>query len=255
MAKSFGSIEKALDILFLFSAQNNEFSINELSEKLGMPLSSTYRYVDTFIKKDILSKNPSTKKISLGLAVLKLGILAGEKISLISLTQPFMVKLAEQSQETVILTVVHGLEAMCVNTIESSKLVRLSIKPGATIPLHAGSTSKILLAYQNDSIIEKAINVAGLKKLNANTITDSETLKKELQLIRDQGFARSESEVDSNAASIAAPIFDGTNKIIAGLTLAGPTERMRTYDPGKLIETVCSFGRKASMALGCSLYD
>ncbi len=255
MGKPFASIEKALDILFMYTSGESEFSANEISAKLGMPLSSTYRYLEIFINKGILAKMPDTKKFSLGLSILKLGILAGEKISLIDVTHPFMVNLAEKSKETVILTMVHGLEAMCVDTIESTKLVRLSMKPGATIPLHAGSTSKILLAYQNDLIVDQVINVVGLKKINTNTITDPSILKKELQLIRTLGFAQSESEVDSDAASIAAPVFDHTNKITAGLTVAGPTDRFKTYDQQELADLVCGYARQVSIALGSSLYD
>lgn len=255
MGRPFVSIEKALDILFIYNSRDSEFSANEISEKLGMPLSSTYRYLEIFINRGILTKNGDTNKISLGLSILKLGILAGEKISLIGVARPFMVTLAEKSRETVILTIVHGLGAMCVDTIESTKMVRLTMKPGATIPLHAGSTSKILLAYQNDSIVDEVINVAGLEKINTNTITDSAILKKELQLIRTQGFAQSESEVDSDAASIAAPIFDYTDKIMAGLTVAGPTERIKNHDHRELVDMVCGFARQVSIALGCTLYD
>ena len=239
----------------MYNSKNSAFSANEISHTLGMPLSSTYRYLEIFISKGILRKHADTKKISLGLSILKLGILAGEEISLIGVTRPFMLALTEKSGETAILTMVHGLEAMCVDTVESNKLVRLTMKPGATSPLHAGATSRILLAYQTDSMVDQVIHGVGLKKLNTNTITDPAILKKELQLIRTRGYAQSESEVDSDAASIAAPIFDHTDKIVAGLTVAGPTERIKSHDHRKLADMVCAFARQASIALGASLYD
>jgi IclR family KDG regulon transcriptional repressor len=60
---------------------------------------------------------------------------------------------------------------------------------------------------------------------------------------------------DSDATSVAAPIFDYTNKIMAGLTLAGPAERIKSYDQQELIDMVCRVARQVSIALGSSLYD
>jgi IclR family KDG regulon transcriptional repressor len=252
MGKPFGSIEKAFDILFLFNSECSEFSASEISDKLGMPLSSTYRYLEILAKKNILTKRVDTKKFTLGPSILKLGMLAGEKISLAGIAHPFMAKLAAKTNETVILTMVHGLEAICVDTIESNQLVRLSMKPGGTIPLHAGSTSKVLLAYLSESTVNEVIEFVGLEKINKNTITDPSALKRELQLIRNNGYAQSESEVDFGAASIAAPIFDYTNEIIAGLTIAGPSDRMKTYNPNELASLVCDSARRVSLALGSS---
>ncbi len=254
MGKPFASIEKALDILFLFNSQNRELSAAEISNTLGMPISSTYRYLEIFIKRGILRKQQNTKKVSLGLSIFRLGLLASEKVSLRDITHPFMVELAEKSQETVILTMIHGLEAMCVETVESRQMLRLSMRPGATVPLHAGSTSKILLAFQEDSFIDKVINSTELKKINTNTITDGTTLKEELKQIKSQGYAESESEVDTDAASIAAPIYDYTNKVIAGLTVAGPSNRIKSFKQGDLVDMVCGFAQRVSIAFGCDFY-
>ncbi len=253
MGKPFASIEKAIDILSLFNSEQNEISANEISDRLGMPLSTTYKYIDIFLKKGFLSKDPHSKKITLGLTIFKMGILAAEKISLINVAVPYMKSLVKQSGETVVLTVIDGLEALCVETIESSRMVRLTIKPGSTIPLHAGATSKVLLAYQDDAFIEHMIKIAGLKKLNKNTITDQQSLKKELELIRKQGFAFSDSEVDSGAAAISSPIFEHKGILKAGLSVAGPTERIKSKEYDKLIFVVCDTARMISNDLGYSM--
>jgi DNA-binding IclR family transcriptional regulator len=248
----FTSIDRAIDILGMFNIRNQELSALEISKQLGIPLSTTYKYLDTLLKKGFFSKDPSTKKYSLGISIFKMGIVAAEKISFIDITQPHISSLAEKCGETVILTVINGWEALCVKEIESPRLVKLTVKQWATIPLYAGASSKILLAYQNDSFIDDLIKNTGLKPVNENTITDPVKLKKELASIRDKGFATSESEVDSGAGAIAAPIFDHKRKLVAGITIAGPDERLFNEDSQKLIDMVKETADKISFDMGYS---
>lgn len=207
MSKPFASLEKATDILSLFDPEHQGLSAHDISKKLGMPLSNTYKYLDIFLKNGSLSKNVHTKKIFLGLTIFKMGVLAAEKVSFAHVALPYMNSLSEQSGETVILTVVYGMEALCVDAIESPKMVRLTVKKGATLPLHAGASQKILLDYQDESFIDTFIESRGFVRLNRNTITDPQQLKRELELIRVHGFTQSDSEVDAGAAAIAAPFL------------------------------------------------
>lgn len=250
---AFSSIDRAIDILRMFDIRNQELSALEISNKLGIPLSTTYKYLETLLKKGFVSKDPGAKKYSLGLSIFRMGIVAAAKISYIDITFPHMISLAKECGETVILTIISGWEALCVEEIESARLVKLSVKQWATLPLYAGASSKILLAYQDDSFIDALIENTGLKRLNENTITDPVKLKKELSSIRDKGFAMSTSEVDSGAGAIAAPIFDHKRKLVAGISIAGPVERIFTEDNQKLIDMVTASAQKISFDVGYSI--
>ena len=72
--------------------------------------------------------------------------------------------------------------------------------------------------------------------LNENTVTDVGMLKKDLKIIRDQGFALSNAEVEEWAGAIAAPIFDHSGRLTAGLTIVGPPDRIFNGESKKLIE-------------------
>jgi DNA-binding IclR family transcriptional regulator len=250
MGKPFASLERAIDILSLFDSEHQGFSAQDVSEKLGMPLSTTYKYLDIFLKKGFLSKDVHAKKFSLGPTIFKMGVLAAEKVSFANVALPYMNSLSEKSGETVILTVIYGMEALCVDAIESPKMVRLTIKKGATLPLHAGASQKILLAYQDESFIDTLIESKGFVKLNENTITDPQQLKKELELIRVQGFTQSDSEVDAGAAAIAAPIFNQKGGVAAGLTVAGPSGRILGENRPKFIGMVTDSAQRISFELG-----
>jgi len=250
MSKSFTSLEKTIDILCSFDMEHQDRSAYEIYRHLNMPLSTTYKYLDMLLRKGFVSKDPDTKKFSLGLTIFKMGNLVAAKMTVLNIATPHINSLSKRSGETVILTVVHGWEALCVEEIESPKMVKLTIKRGATIPLHAGASQKILLAYQDDAFIDDMIKGRGLAVLNENTITDLAELEKELKSIRDQGYAMSDSEVDSGAGAVAAPIFDHRGKLVAGLTIAGPRDRICGKSRQKLIDTVIESAKRISSDLG-----
>lgn len=250
MTKPFASLEKAIDILSLFDADHLEYTASEISKLSGMPLSTTYKYLDIFQKKGLFAKDSNTKKFYLGQTIYNLGILASEKITFKNVARPYMESLAEKTGETIVLTVVHGLKAICIDTVESARMIRLTQKRGSTLPLHSGATSKILLAFQQESFIEEIISNTPLEKLNKNTITTPRALKEELSSIRSKGYAFSESEVDAEAASISAPIFDHKGHIKAGITVSGPAERITGDKYAQLRDLVLESAEQISRELG-----
>jgi len=250
MSNPFASLEKAIAILTLCESEHRGLSAQEISQKLGMPLSTTYKYLDIFLRNNFLSKDERTKKFFFGMMIFKMGNLAAERISIVNIARPHMIMLSRQCKETVLLTVIHDMEALCVESIESPRMVRLSIRKGATLPLHAGSSQKILLAYQDEYFIDTLIENKGLVRFNENTITDPEKLERELELIRRQGFTESDSEIDPGAGSVAAPIFGFNGSITAGLTVAGPTDRIFGENREMLIDAVTDYAQKISFELG-----
>jgi DNA-binding IclR family transcriptional regulator len=108
-----------------------------------------------------------------------------------------------------------------------------------------------LLAHQDDAFVDAMIKNVGLVALTENTITDPVRLKNELKLIRNRGFAYSDSEVDYGARAAAAPVFDFTGRIVAGIAVAGPKDRINDEKVKQLIDMVTDCAAKISYDLGC----
>ena len=250
MASGLVSLDKGLDILCVFSTEQRKLSALEISKQLHIPLSTTYKYLDLLLKKKFLEKNPHSRRFSLGLIVFKLGSIVFNNAKLIDIAISHMKSLSKFTEETVFLTTIKGWEAVCVETVETNRLIKLTMEPGATLPMHAGAPSKILLAYQDSTFVNDLIRNSGLPKLTENTITDPSQLKNELQRIRKNGFAFSDSEVDAMAIGIAGPILDHNGKLVAGITVAGPSERIRKRNLAELINSVKDSAQNISYALG-----
>jgi DNA-binding IclR family transcriptional regulator len=250
VGSSIGTVEKAVDILCLFSSEHPELSALEIAEKLGMPLSTAYKYLQAFQKKQFLSKSETSNKFYPGLSILKLGLLAAEKTSVIEVASPFLRLLVDRSLETAFLTVLDGLNVVCVDVKESPRVLRFTTGKGSSLPLYAGSPGKAVLAFKDKSFIDKVIGATGLIRLNKNTITDIEQLKNELAVIRKEGFSASDSEYVSDVCSLAAPIFDHKGEVIASVSLAGPAERIFGDNRQKLIDLLKESARGISSELG-----
>jgi DNA-binding IclR family transcriptional regulator len=161
----------------------------------------------------------------LGYKILELASIVYDQLELRKIVLPFIKELAQTTKETVYLTTLNRDKAVCIERVESNFAVRLSVKRGESFPLHASATSGVLMAHLSDEEQDRII-AKGLKKFTDHTVTDPIELKAKLNEIKKQGFAYSDQELDEGARAISAPIFNCLGKIVAGLSIAGPTLKM-----------------------------
>lgn len=255
MKKGLTSLEKGLDILSAFDLSHPELSAVDISQRLGLPLSSTYKYIELLSRKGFLARKTGTRKFTLGIMIPKLGYAFSSSMNLIDIAIPHMRSLSKLSGETVLLTVVNGWDAVCIEKVETDRLIRLSLEKGISLPLHAGASSKILMAYKEDAFLEDMFKYSGFKSFTKNTITELNQLKREMKKIRKEGYAFSDSEVDLMARAISAPIFDHKGNVTSGLTVAGPAHRLTDELIPVLVGMVKEGARAISWDLGYDASD
>ena len=247
------SLAHGLEILLLYDASSPFFTVSEISRQLGYSQSKSYRLVRTLIKRGFLQENPGKAQYSLGLSVLHLGLLAQHRINIFEIARPFMEELSHLTRETVLLTGVNGTRGIVLDRVESEEPIRYSIfQPGATIPLHAGASSKILMAYLAEEEWDRIIRKEGLRRYTPNTITEAKRLKAHLKEIHRRGVAFSHQEVDRDVIAIAAPIVNKLGKLVAGLSIAGPAYRINKKAIRSYTRLVIQYSQRISNQLGNS---
>ncbi len=231
------SLSHGLEILLLFDSARPVFTVLEIADRLHFSQSKTYRLVRALVYYGLLETQNGSGRYSLGMNALRLGLLAQQKFKISVIALPFMKELSRLTKETVLLTSVQGNKAICLERVESEQPIRYSLfTPGASLPLHAGASSKVLLAFLPETNWGPILEREGLQRFTPQTITDRTVLKKELEEIRRQGYAFSDQEVDRDVRAVAAPILNSGGELIAGLTVAGPAYRINK-------RTVQSLGR------------
>lgn len=219
------SLTSALNILNSFTFDASEQSVSEIARKLLMNKSKVSRILSTLAAGNLLVKSTSNQKYRLGSKVLELASIYFSKRDLRTIALPYLEELKRETNETVAIFALEGDHRVCLDRLESPQEIRMSMRVGEHLPLHAGASSKLLLAYLPAERREKLIKNKELYKLTPYTITSRETLEKELIKIRKQGFAVSFQERVSLAAAVAVPIVDYAGGVVAGVSIGGPAMR------------------------------
>lgn len=222
-----GTLEKGLNILSLFDKEYPVMSIPQIAARSNLPESTAYRYVATLKSQGLIKEDTKPGYYRLGLKILELAQVARERLSIIDIALPVMQQLLKKTEETIVLTAISGQKVMCIERVESSHTLRLSFDQGRTMFMHAGASAKVIMAYLDEAEQDRIIREAGLPRFTENTITDPEILRANLKDIRRKGFCISTGEVDPGARAAAAPILDEHEKIIAGLSVVGPLDRIK----------------------------
>lgn len=230
------SLHKAVKVLKAFTKEEPSLSLTELSKKTGISISSLQRFVSTFVYEGFLHKDERTKRYQLGHSLLYLGNLVKQESSLITVADPILKKLNSEIGESVSMSIIDGLERRCILNYDSTYPLSTKMYVGDTSPLYAGASSKTLLAFMPN--VEDYLENISLEPITDQTVLSKEQLKQDLQQIRSQRFAKSNSERVRGACSVTAPILNASHQIIASVTIVIPEVRYNDYDEQQLIDTI-----------------
>lgn len=244
------SIKRAIQILNSFTSKEKELSITELSKRLNLHKSTIHRILVTLEDESLVVKNQITQKYHLGIKLFELGHLVQDQMEIRTYALPVMKELAQKTEESIDLNIVSDGKRVSIEKIESPHDIRRIIQLGKSLPLYCGGSGKALLAFLPDEEIDKIIQQENLLPLGPNTITDPAKLREHLKEIRKNRYAISIEERSLGSASIAAPIWDYTRKVVASLSISGPTTRFTKQKIPTLISLVKEAAKEISKSLG-----
>ena len=247
--KTIKSLEKGIDLLFLFDANRRVIDVKDMASALGLPLRTTYRFVNTLRKRHALLLEEGTGRCRLSPRLRRLIAAIEESGDIARLATPYLTDLAWKSGETVQLFVLSGDDGILIEVVESPHTLRVGPRTGQRVPLHCGAGTKVLLAYRSPEEWDAYIRRSGLKKHAPNTVTDPETLKRQLRRIRRAGFVVTHQEYVSGARALGIPIMDPTGTVTASLSVAGPDTRLTVQRARRLKPLALETARQISMAL------
>ena len=141
-----------------------------------------------------------------------------------------MQKIYEKTNETVTLYTAEEYDRVCVERIESRKTVRIVEMVGTRISIFAGSGGKSILAFRSPPEIEHVFAYARTLPKYQNDESFFSQLKNEFKQIRENGYAISHGEWETDASGIGAPIFNEKGIPIGSISISGPTQRFLDRD-------------------------
>jgi IclR family acetate operon transcriptional repressor len=241
------SVSKAISVLSYIAAQETARPARQVSEALGLPIATAYHLLDTLVDEGMLSKD-ERRLYGLGPRVGALADAYHRQTAPPARLLAALRKVADETGETTYLSSRRRDEVVLIQVLEGRHPVRVAgLHTGYGANLHARASGKVLMAFGSPDLFERYIAHQPLLAMTPNTITDPDTLRTELDRIRQRGYGLDEEEFALGVTCVAAPIFDG-DTAIAALTIAAPTGRFAEAAES-LVAAVC---RAAAAAEGRS---
>lgn len=244
------TLDRVCAILNAFSESTPTLTLTEISRRVGLPKSTTHRMLEALERQGMIIPDPQARGFQIGYQVIRWGTQALNSLDIRKAALPIMRSLAELTHETVVLSCRYGTTAIWLEVIESSYPVRLAMRIGQPLSLHAGASAKVLWGFLSDDEIETILQQIDLTPIQPKTITDRQSMRDELRAIRERGYATSFEETDPGAMGIAAPIFDHTGLTIAGIGIAAPISRIQYDAVPRIAPLIVDAGRQLSQQMG-----
>lgn len=214
------SVLKSFQIMNLFDENSTRLSLAEISKRLEMPKSTVHNLLKTLLSVGYIERTEN-ELYALGVGLLSITQNIRVNIEIRDPASPLLRDLADQTRQSVYLTVRDGDYALYIYAIESPKRLLARTAIGERIPLHCTSVGKAILAYLPVEEVKKILSHAGMQKFTSNTITTPPNLLKELQEIKKLGYSTDNQEHEFGTFCVGAPIFDRTGKVIASCSVSG----------------------------------
>lgn len=251
MAETISSVDRALDILIYLHKEGVEKGISEISKDLGMYKSTIYRSITTLENKGFVYQNPDNEKYWLGMKLFAIGKSVENKFSFSKVVRPYTKILLDEFNEAVNVSILDtsssdNLRTILVHKEENTNQV-LTVVPslGSSSECHCSSVGKCLLAFGKNIPYEKFTDKP-LTQYTENTIKSWEELFNCLKIVKKQGFAVDEGEMEIGLTCIGAPILDTNGIAIAAVSISGPSNRMHEGDFQYKIKRVQAIAKQIS---------
>lgn len=244
------SVERTLDLLECLARSSSSWvGISELSEATGQPVGTIHRLLMTLVTRGYVVRNSRTRRYALGPAFRRLASADLQTPNWSEIGTPLLRDLVAISGETVNLAVMEGDRAVYVAQAQPTRMMRMFTEIGNRVPLHSTGCGKVLLANQPESVISSTIAETGLPGYTETTITDHGQFQQELDMIRQQGYAVDNGELEEGVRCLAVPIYGPKGKVVAAVSISGPGSRLDS----RRIPTLLPHIKRISAALSSAL--
>jgi len=248
--RSVGALDKALNVLECMGRLEADIDLGSLAREVRLPKSTLLRLLTTLKMHNLVHQDERTRRFRLGWALIYLGRAANRAFSLVELVHPFLERLSRQIGETANLVLLERNHAVYVDQVVSDSIIRGVPPVAAQLGLHCTAAGKVLLGFQPPDRLERILAQIRLEELTAKTITDPAHLRQALRRVRRQGYAVDDEESEVGGRCVAAPVRDREGRVIAAISVVGPSSRFTRATIPPLIRSVLAVTAEISRRLG-----
>jgi DNA-binding IclR family transcriptional regulator len=219
------SVDRAARILRALASGTGRLGVSELSERLGLAKGTVHGLLRTLHDHGLVEQDADSDKYQLGPQLLQLSNRYLDLSEIRARSLAWSELLSSRAGEAVRVGVPHGDGVLVVHHVFRPDTSLQILEVGAMLPMHATALGKAVLAYLPEAARDDVL-AAGLPKLTGRTISTTAALGRELDVVRERGYAVEREEAVLGEVGIAAPIFGRMGAVVGSIGVAGPTERL-----------------------------
>jgi DNA-binding IclR family transcriptional regulator len=243
-ARRVAAVERATALLDVL-ANGGEIGTNELARRTSLHPSSVSRLLATLVDAGLVEHVADTGRYRLGVRLVELGNTVLARLDLREIARPHLRALVDETGETATLSAPGDPDAITVDFVQSASSVQSVARLGRPSTAHATATGKVALGFG-----EVELRPGRLQAFTARTIVDREALAREIDQIREQGWACAVGEREEELNAVAAPVRGSRGELAAVLGVQGPASRFGEQEMASALEPLLARATTVSDALG-----
>jgi IclR family KDG regulon transcriptional repressor len=219
------AVERALQILSCFDDEHPDRGVSEIAQVVGLHKATTHRIVTTLLNYGYLERAADEQKYQLGLQLTDLGFRVIRRMDLRREALPYMTRLAQRWDEACDLSIFDQGNVFYVEVIQGNHALTIAAAVGQRLPAHCTASGKLFLAHLPPHELDALLS-RPLVAYTDRTITSPAELRRQLEVIRQQGYGLDDEEYEIGIRAVSAPIRNQEGTVVAVMGMAGPTSRM-----------------------------
>lgn len=246
------ALDRALKIIDLFDENQMEYTLSEISSEMKLHKSTVHSLLKTLQIHNYIAQDEQTAKYRLGMRFVKKGQLLLDHFDIREIARPHLRALSTATGQTTHLVImVDRREGIYIDKVEGRKAAIRYSRIGRRVPLHSSAVGKVLSAFRPIDEQMKMLNGYTFVKHTNKTIDNLETFLKELEQVRNQGFAIDNEENEPGVRCSAAPIYNHNGQVIAALSISTMVAHVDDQELTQLIGLLQQETSEISRQLGC----
>jgi DNA-binding IclR family transcriptional regulator len=244
-------VVRALSVLKLVARSPRGLALGEIGERLGLPVATAHRIVAVLESERFVTRSTSNRRYFLGPAALELANSDFPRESPLVTAHQAVSEASRKTGETVFLSEFAGDRVICLALSESTYPLRLFVRVGQAMPLHAAAAARVLLAWLSPEKVGRLLANAPLTAYTPETPHTVNAVLDHLADVKRTGYDVCFSELDENVWAVSAPVRSSTNEVVSSITLAAPAQRMEDEATReKAIQVILEAAAEMSADLG-----
>lgn len=242
------SVDKALRLLWLLH-ERPRLTVSEASAMLGVARSTAHRLLAMLQEHAFVAQEPMTRAYHPGRALLEIGLAAVRNLDVRNVARPELEALVERVRETVQLVIVEGPRTLVIDSVECGETLRVSGRTGGSRPSHTVAAGKCLLAQLDAAEVRLRLGPEPLEQLTERSLGTYAALERELDLVRERGYATNIGEIEDAVAAVGVPIPVPRGVRPTAIAVTAPWGRM----PPERVPAVVAAATEAAARIAAQL--